>query len=186
MGISPAGEDAKPLVLLLMSLLVASLSTLIANVAFAAPERPAPPAPAEARKTFWSFQPVRRPEVPQVHNQTWARNPLDCFVLAKLEEAGLAPAAPADKVSLLRRATYDLTGLPPSPQEVNDFLADTSNDAYEKVVDRLIDSPRYGEKWGRHWLDLVRYGESNSYERDDPKPNVWRYPRLRHSIAERG
>ena len=137
--------------------------------------RPDPPTPEEARKNFWSFQPVKRPPVPAVKDKSWVRNPLDAFVLSKLEEKGLKPAAPASKISMLRRATYDLTGLPPSPAEATAFLADTSANAYEKVVDRLLESPHYGEKWGRHWLDLVRYGESNSYERDNPKPNVWRF-----------
>ena len=137
--------------------------------------RPDPPTPAEARKNFWSVQPVKRPPVPVVADKNWVRNPVDAFILAKLSEKGLKPAPPAEKISLLRRATYDLTGLPPTPAEVDAFLADKSPDAYEKVVDRLLASPHYGEKWGRHWLDLVRYGESNSYERDNPKPNVWRY-----------
>src|SRR5688572_6121802 len=130
--------------------------------------------PAEA-KSFWSFKPVKRPEVPAVKRGDWVRNPIDAFILAKLEEKGFNPAPPATKVQLLRRAYYDLTGLPPSPAEVEAFVADTSPDAYEKVVDRLLASPHYGEKWGRHWLDLVRYAETNSYERDNAKPNAWRY-----------
>lgn len=139
------------------------------------PDRPDPPTPAEARKNFWSVQPVRRPAVPTVHDQSWVRNPIDAFVLAKLEANGLRPAPPASRISLIRRATYDLTGLAPTPAEVDAFVADSSPGAYQKLVDRLLASPHYGEKWGRHWLDLVRYGESNSYERDNPKPNVWRY-----------
>ena len=127
------------------------------------------------RKSFWSFQPVKRPAVPEVKNKQWVRNPVDAFVLAKLEAKGFAPAPPAERGTLLRRAYYDLIGLPPTPAEVEAFLADKSPDAYEKVIDRLLASPQYGEKWGRHWLDLVRYGETNSYERDNPKPNVWRY-----------
>jgi hypothetical protein len=137
--------------------------------------RPDPPTPAEARKNLWSVQPVKRPAVPVVADKSWVHNPVDAFILAKLTEKGLKPAPPAEKISLIRRATYDLTGLPPTPEEVDAFLADNSADAYEKVIDRLLASPHYGEKWGRHWLDLVRYGESNSYERDNPKPNVWRY-----------
>ena len=100
---------------------------------------------------------------------------MDAFILSKLEAKHLAPAAPASKIALLRRAAYDLTGLPPTPAQVSAFLADTSPKAYEKVVDRLLASPQYGERWGRHWLDLVRYAESNSFERDNPKPFVWRY-----------
>jgi len=124
---------------------------------------------------FWSFQPVTRPAVPQVRQKEWARTPIDAFVLARLEAAGLMPAPPATKTALLRRAYYDLTGLPPTPAEVDTFLADTSIEAFEKVIDRLLDSPRYGEKWGRHWLDLVRFAETNSFERDSIKPNAWRY-----------
>ena len=145
-----------------------------AGVAVDAPAHAGPPKPEDARG-FWSFQPVRRPDVPAANRLDWVRNPVDAFVLAKLEANGLSPAPPADPVALLRRAYYDLTGLPPTPQEVNDFLADAAPDAYERVIDRLLASPHYGEKWGRHWLDLVRYAETNSYERDNPKPNVWRY-----------
>ena len=144
-------------------------------VAAPASGRPDPPTPEAARKSFWAFPPVKKPDVPAVIDAAWVLNPVDAFVLAKLEAKGLHPAPPADKISLLRRATYDLIGLPPRPEEVTAFLNDNSPDAYEKLVDRLLDSPHYGEKWGRHWLDLVRYAETNSYERDNPKPNVWRY-----------
>ena len=133
-----------------------------------------PPTPEQA-KAFWSFRPVKRPEVPAVKHAGWVRNPIDAFILAKLEEKGFAPAPPATKVQLIRRAHYDLTGLPPTPAEVDAFVADASPDAYEKVIDRLLASPHYGEKWGRHWLDLVRFAETNSYERDGAKPNAWRY-----------
>jgi len=129
----------------------------------------------EKTKQFWSFQPVKRPAVPKVRQTDWVRNPIDAFILAKLEAQGLKPAPPAMKTALLRRAYYDLIGLPPSPEEVRAFLADDSPHAFEKVVDRLLKSPHYGEKWGRHWLDLVRYAETNSYERDNAKPHVWRY-----------
>jgi hypothetical protein len=133
-----------------------------------------PPVDAQAKR-FWSFRPVTRPPLPAVRNSDWVRSPIDAFVLAKLEAAGLEPAPPADKRTLLRRVTYDLIGLPPSPEEVEAFQADDSSAAYEHVVDRLLASPHYGEQWARHWLDLVRYGESNSFERDGAKPNVWRY-----------
>jgi len=126
-------------------------------------------------KSFWSFQPVKRPDVPDVGATPWVRNPIDAFVLKKLREKNLSPAPEASKGQLIRRAYYDLTGLPPTPAEVDAFVADTSADAYEKVIDRLLASPHYGEKWGRHWLDLVRYAETNSYERDNAKPNAWRY-----------
>ncbi len=124
---------------------------------------------------FWSFQPVAHPAVPEVKNKQWIQSPIDAFVLAKLEAAGLSPAAPASKTALLRRAYYDLAGLPPSPADVDAFLADVSPDAFAKVIDRLLASPHYGEKWGRHWLDVVRYAETNSFERDGIKPNAWRF-----------
>lgn len=123
----------------------------------------------------WAFQPPRPQTPPAVQNSGWARTPLDAFVLARLEQHGLRPAAQADKTVLLRRAYYGLTGLPPTPEEADAFLADTSDGAFEKVVDRLLDSTHYGEQWARHWLDLVRYAETNSFERDGVKPNAWRY-----------
>ena len=127
-------------------------------------------------RTHWAFQPVKRPHVPQPSGRaSGLANPIDAFILAGLEAKGFSAAPPAAKRELIRRACYDLTGLPPSPQEVESFLADGSPDAWEKLIDRLLDSPRYGEKWGRHWLDLVRFAESNSYERDGDKPHTWRY-----------
>jgi len=145
------------------------------NAEPAAVKRAGPPPVNEETKKFWSFQPVRRPPVPAVKNGSWVRNPIDAFVLKRLEAAGLSPAPPAKKTALLRRAYYDLIGLPLSPEEVQAFLDDDAPDAFEKVVDHLLDSPHYGEQWARHWLDLVRYAETNSYERDGPKPFVWRY-----------
>ena len=129
----------------------------------------------EAARNFWAFQPVKRPAVPKVNNAGWVQSPIDAFVLSKLEQANLQPAPAASKAALLRRAYYDLIGLPPTPAQVDAFLADRSPQAFEKVVNELLESPHYGERWGRHWLDLVRYAESNSYERDNPKPFVWRY-----------
>jgi hypothetical protein len=110
-----------------------------------------------------------------VKDAAWCRTPIDAFVLSRLEAEGLVPAPSADRVTLIRRLFYDLTGLPPTPEEVDDFLADGAVDAYERLVDRVLASPHYGEKWGRHWLDLVRYGETNGYERDMAKPFAWRY-----------
>jgi hypothetical protein len=138
-------------------------------------EHDGPPPVNEETKKFWSFQPVERSAPPEVKDADWVRNPIDAFVLKRLEEAGLSPASPAEKTALLRRAYYDLTGLPPSPEDVAAFLADESPQAFEKVIERLLESPHYGERWARHWLDLVRYAETNSYERDGPKPFVWRY-----------
>jgi len=126
-------------------------------------------------QAHWSFQPVTRPAPPDVSDPEWAVNPIDRFILAKLEQAELSPNGPAGKRSLIRRAAYDLTGLPPSPEAIEKFLTDDSQSAWRNVINSLLDSPHYGEKWGRHWLDLVRYAESNSYERDAAKPHAWRY-----------
>ena len=131
--------------------------------------------PKKADPNYWAFKPVIRPQVPEVKNKTWARTPIDNFILDKLEAKGITPNGPAEKLALLRRATYDLTGLPPTVAEVDAYLADQSPDAYERLIDRLLASPAYGEKWGRHWLDLVRFAESNGYERDGTKPYAWRY-----------
>ena len=128
-----------------------------------------------AMMPLWSFQPVRPQKVPRTVFDRLAHNPIDNFIFAKLTASGLTPAPKADKLSLLRRVTFDLTGLPPSPSEVSAFLRDTSSKAYEKVVDRLLASSAYGERWGRHWLDVVRYGESDGYERNIIRPNSWPY-----------
>src|SRR5262249_26374319 len=144
----------------------------------------APAAPAAAKgeyqvsaqdRAHWAFQPVKRPAVPRVKDAAWEANPIDAFIRAALEAKGLSPNPPASKRELIRRLYYDLTGLPPTPAEVEAFVADPSPRAYEALIDRLLESPHYGEKWGRHWLDLVRYAETNSYERDNPKPHAWRY-----------
>ncbi|HEY7307908.1 MAG TPA: PSD1 and planctomycete cytochrome C domain-containing protein [Gemmataceae bacterium] len=129
----------------------------------------------ERDRAHWAFQPVKRPAIPAVNNRAWVSNPIDAFILAKLEAKGFPPSPPATKRELIRRLYYDLIGLPPTPREVEEFVADTSPRAYEERIDRLLASPRYGEKWGRHWLDLVRFAETNSYERDGRKPNAWRY-----------
>ena len=128
----------------------------------------------EARK-FWSFQPVSNPPVPAVQDAAWARGDIDRFLLAKMEERGVLPAGDADKRVLLRRATYDLTGMPPTPEEMRAFLADASADAFAKVVERLLASPRYGEQWGRHWLDVVRYADTSGCNSDFPVPSAYRY-----------
>ncbi len=138
------------------------------------PKKPEPEV-NDASRQWWSFQPVRRPQLPEIRNTDWPRNEIDYFILARLEQAGLQPAPPTQRAVLIRRATYDLLGLPPTPTEVEQFVADPRPDAYERLIDRLLESPHYGEKWGRHWLDLVRYAESNSFERDGTKPFVWRY-----------
>lgn len=117
----------------------------------------------EAAKGHWSFQPITNPPIPKVKQTEWVRDPLDHFVLARLEAKGLTPSEPADRRTLIRRATIDLTGLPPTPEEIEAFLRDESKDAFAKVVDRLLDSPRYGERWGRHWLDVARYADTKGY-----------------------
>ncbi|SMP67574.1 Planctomycete cytochrome C [Neorhodopirellula lusitana] len=129
----------------------------------------------EKTKKWWSFQPVRRPNLPSVSDDRWPQNGIDAFVLSGLDSVGLKPAPPASKSQLLRRISYDLTGLPPTPEKIEAFVQSDDPDAYHKVVEELLQSPHYGEKWGRHWLDLVRYAETNSFERDDAKPFVWRY-----------
>lgn len=123
----------------------------------------------------WAFRKLERPAVPEVKRRDWVRNPIDAFVLRRLEAAGLQPAPPAGRVALLRRAYYDLIGLPPTPAQIDAFLADKSPQAFEKVIDGLLKSPQYGEKWARHWLDLVRYAETNGYERDSRKDLIWKY-----------
>ena len=134
-----------------------------------------PPQVNETNRKFWSYQPVRRPPTPPVDAVDWIRNPIDAFILTKLEGAGLQPNGPASKQQLIRRVYYDLTGLPPTLEQVQAFVNDDSPDAYENVLDELLDSRQYGERWGRHWLDLVRYAETNSFERDGAKPHIWRY-----------
>ncbi len=123
----------------------------------AAPGKPITP----EQRAFWSFQPLKEPTVPAVKEKSWAKTNIDHFVLAKLEAKGMKPVAPADKKALIRRVTLDLIGLPPTPEEVDAFVSDKSSNAYEKVVDRLLASPRYGERWGRHWLDVARYAEDD-------------------------
>ncbi|MBL8175627.1 MAG: PSD1 domain-containing protein [Bryobacterales bacterium] len=122
----------------------------------------------------WAFQPVRRAALPAVQAKNWVRNPIDHFVLAKIEKAGLTPSAEADRGTLLRRVSLDLTGLPPTAEELKSFLADQRADAYERAVDRLLASPHYGERWGRLWLDLARYADSDGYTIDAPR-EMWMY-----------
>ena len=129
----------------------------------------------DAQRNYWAFKKPVRHAIPQVSNTAWVRNPIDAFILAALEKKGLSPSPPADKRTLLRRVTFDLTGLPPAPAEITSFLADNSPDAYEKVVRRLLASPRYGERQAQHWLDVVRFGETNGYELDAERPQAWRY-----------
>jgi hypothetical protein len=131
--------------------------------------------PADDGGDFWSFQSPRDPSVPSVKDSNWPRSPLDNFILAELERRALSPAPAADKPTLLRRATYDLTGLPPTPDEIDAFLADDSPNAFATVVDRLLASPHYGPRWGRHWLDVARYADSNGMDENVALGSAWRY-----------
>jgi hypothetical protein len=124
---------------------------------------------------WWSFRKPERPRPPAVTNPNLVRNPIDAFILAKLDENQLRPAPPADRRTLIRRAYFDLHGLPPTPQQVEEFVRDEAPDAYEKLISRLLDSPRYGERWGRYWLDLVRYADTSGFETDHFYINAWRY-----------
>jgi hypothetical protein len=127
-----------------------------------------------ARARYWAFQKVVRPAVPEV-NDKWVRTPIDAFILDGLRQKQLTPSPGANRNQLIRRVTYDLTGLPPTPEEVSAFLKDTSPDAYEKVVDRLLASPQYGERWAMKWLDTVRYADTSGFESDKDRPHAWRY-----------
>ncbi len=129
---------------------------------------------AAPKAAHWAYVKPVRPETPAVRYESWVRNPVDAFVLARLEREGLAPSPEASKETLIRRVSLDLTGLPPTPAEVDAFLADASPDAYEKVVDRLLASPHFGERWARPWLDLSRYADTNGYEKDNRRSN-WKY-----------
>ena len=128
-----------------------------------------------AQAQHWAFKKPVCPAVPHIARSDWVCNPIDAFVLRRLEQRGLSPAPTADKRTLLRRLTFDITGLPPTPEETAAFLADTSSAAYETVVQRLLTSKRFGERWAQHWLDVVRFGESNGYEHDGDRTQAWRY-----------
>ncbi|MGE5192963.1 MAG: DUF1549 and DUF1553 domain-containing protein [Deltaproteobacteria bacterium] len=128
-----------------------------------------------ADREHWAFRPLVRPDLPVVLDADWCRTPVDRFILAKVEEAGLAPLHPADRRTLIRRVSFDLTGLPPTPAEIESFVSDRFPDAYERLLDRLLASPAYGERWAQHWLDLVRFAETDGFEHDLVRPNAWRY-----------
>src|SRR5262249_35002297 len=122
----------------------------------------------------WAFQPVRHARPPVLHD-AWIDTPIDAFVLQQLQAHRLTPNPQANRIDLIRRVTFDLTGLPPTPEEVQQFVSDKSPDAYEHVVNRLLDSQQYGEHWGRHWLDLARYADSDGFENDSDRPNAYKY-----------
>ncbi|MEO5803346.1 MAG: DUF1549 domain-containing protein, partial [Verrucomicrobiota bacterium] len=125
-------------------------------------------------RDHWAFKAPTRPAIPPVKNKKWVRNAIDNFVLARLEKEKFSTSPEADRVTLIRRLSLDLTGLPPSIKEVDEFVSDKSPDAYKKVLERLLASPHYGERWGRHWLDVARYADSNGFEKDLPR-TVWPY-----------
>jgi hypothetical protein len=126
-------------------------------------------------RAHWAFQPLAAPAVPRAGDTSWPRNPIDEFILAALRDAGLDPSPEADRSTLIRRATLDLTGLPPTPREVEEFVADNEPGAFERVIDRLLGSPAYGERWAQHWLDLARFAESDGFEHDHVRPDAWKY-----------
>lgn len=161
------------------------IDTLVKWVTMGAPWPNEEPPTAKARpdafdlqqrkSEFWVWQPITNPDPPKVENDTWPQSSIDRFILSRLEEAGLNPTTDADRTALLRRLYFDLIGLPPTPEEVQAFLADESTVAVERVVDHLLDSQHFGERWGRHWLDLVRYAESRGHEFDNDTPNAFQY-----------
>ena len=158
------------------------------------PESPTSPTPsssgvpdaatiAAAARRHWAFRPVGDPTPPTVRDAAWPRDPLDRFILARLEAAGLTPSPPADRRTLIRRVTFDLVGLPPTPEEVAAFEADPSPDAYVRLVDRLLASPRYGERWGRYWLDVARYADTKGYVFFQDADFHWAYTYRDYVIA---
>jgi hypothetical protein len=156
------------------------ISILASTAILAGAELPVAPLgvykPAERR--YWAFQPrkvVAPPVFANAADKAWVKTPIDAFILEALKKAGLKPSPQTDRATLIRRATYDLHGLPPTPEEVDAFVHDQSPKAWEKVVDRLLASPRYGEQWGRHWLDVVRFAESDGYEYDTHRADAYRY-----------
>jgi len=133
------------------------------------------PEPSKAFTRHWAFIAPTRPDLPKVKDRKWVRNPIDAFVLARLEKERTKPSPEADKVTLIRRLFLDLLGLPPATEEVQGFLKDKRADAYELLVDRLLASPHFGERWGRHWLDLARYADSEGYQIDTERPYAYLY-----------
>lgn len=151
--------------------LLFSTDTVSAHERFKLKETPI----TKADREHWSFQPIQRPALPAVKNREWSRTPIDRFILARLETEKLQPAHAADRTTLIRRLYFDVIGLPPMPEDVDRFLADQSEDAYEKLVDRLLASDHYGERWAQHWLDLARFAETDGYEHDKIRPHAWMY-----------
>ena len=132
------------------------------------------PLTAADGQTHWAYRPLEKPSLPPVKSKS-VRNPIDHFITAKLEQSGLRFAPEAERRTLLRRVSFDLIGLPPTPEELTAFLADKAPDAYERVVDRLLDSPRYGERWARHWMDAIHFAETHGHDQDRIRTNAWPY-----------
>ena len=167
-----ASRRGRPGVCLLSILMaVCFCSTTSAQSSSTAPE---PELDPQARD-HWSFRRLQRPQVPEVRDRNWPRNPIDRFLLSRMEPAGLVPLPTADPGTLIRRVTFDLTGLPPSAEEIAAYAADARADAYRRLVDRLLDSDAYGQRWAQHWLDLARFAETDGFEFDKIRPNAWRY-----------
>jgi hypothetical protein len=146
---------------------------LVSGVALSAPPVSDPFTPQQ--RDYWALQELERPQVPKAESGGWVRGPIDAFVARRLEAKKIAPGKRAGQVTLIRRAYFDLIGIPPTPEEVAAFIGDDSPDAFNKVVEHLLASPHYGERWGRHWLDLARYAESEGFKADETRPNAWRY-----------
>jgi len=181
-AIAPGHPSQSPLIQLLKGTLNPRMplggelsATEIATVEAWIQSLPPEPAPATQTEWRWPYEKPLKHTPPAVRNTAWPRNEIDRFILAKMESANIAPAPPAPKRTLARRLYLDLTGLPPSPEELDQFLNDQSPNATERLIDRLLASPRYGERWGRHWLDLARYAETSGLEGDGAIGNVWRY-----------
>ena len=160
-----------------LALVLASAHRAVTSESTKVPPAAATPIPSakDARFSWWSLQPLLRPPVPVPRRGFRVTNPIDAFVAAKLTEKGLPQSPEADRRTLIRRVCYDLIGLPPTPAEIEQFLADQDSKAYERLIDRLLASPAYGERWARHWLDIVHYGETHGYDKDQPRPNAWPY-----------
>jgi hypothetical protein len=157
-------------------LTISTLAFLCATVVIAAPpgEKPESPKPESPKNGHWAFRPAVRSKPPRVSDDSFVRNPIDAFILARLEKAGVAPSPEADRVTLIRRLSFDLRGLPPSQEEVRAFVSDRDPFAYESLVNRMLSSKHYGERWARHWLDVARYADSNGYTRDFGR-EIWKY-----------
>jgi hypothetical protein len=172
------GQDAHAtrIAPLQLAALLVVVAGAIAGDKPSAPDGYAPPeAFSQEQREHWAYQPVQRVLPPAVKDAGWVRNPIDRFILVEIEKLGMVQAREADRVALIRRVTFDLTGLPPSPDEVAAFVGDRRPDAYDRLVDRLLASPQYGERWGQHWLDLAHYADSNGFELDAERPDAWRY-----------